>query len=205
MRTNEHSAKPHRITLGLLLTASTCLLTACNTAHMTLHQPTQPSAFDPIKTANAPVTAKVQVVNFTVNVVNTGSENVTKEQLQQNLQVLAANRIYSSLGRRRAFSEVTRVERSDPNSADYIVSGTYDFSMESNQFFGAHMHYNGTIKVQVVEAKTGAAVFEKTYVEEQSDTAHNRNTAHLQWLQGALIEEISADIRNAIFHKVGIN
>lgn len=186
-----------------LLAATALFLTGCNTAHTTLHAPTPVSTIDSIKTAGAQVSARVQVVNFAVNVINSGSENVTKEQLRRNLEVFLGNRIFSSLGARRAFTEVTRAESANPQSADYIVSGAYDFDFTSNRFFGAHMHYKGVINVVVTDVKSAAVVFQKSYTEEESDSSNNGNTARIQWLQNAVISEISADIRNAIFKKLG--
>jgi len=105
------------------------------------------------------------------------------------------------LGERQVFSEVARTEVADPALADYIVSGTYDFSEGTVQDTYADWHsitVLGILHIRVVRAKDNVVVLDKDFTEERTDGARRNVTVHVNYLQSAFIEPITAEIKRMV-------
>jgi hypothetical protein len=187
-------------TCVVFLTLLGILLGGCKTGHLTVQEATQPQALEPIRTSNAEMPVKVVVTDFVIKSVVNDSDNFDTEALRRNLALSVPNHLYSSLGGRHVFAEVSRTASAEPGSADFVVSGDYEFAFQAGEGFGTHYaSVKGTMCVRIVEVKTGSQIFQETYVEEHKDETTRRNSARVTWLQPSHIAQITADIKKAIY------
>ena len=188
-------------TVMLLVTG--VLISGCETGRLHLSEPFRVESLDPIKTARSTAPVKVQIVNFIVKVLESDAGNIDAESIRKNLELTVPNDLYTSLGERHVFSEVTRTARPEPSSVDYIVSGEYEFVSRNERGWGFTSGVNyikGTTHLHLLDTKTNSIFFEKTYVEERQD----KTGGEVTFLQQAHIAEITADIKRAIYEKMGI-
>ena len=102
-------------------------------------------------------------------------------------------------GSRKVFSEVGRTVAPSPGLADYIVSGTYDYSKKTSRGFTTHtITIKGTIHLRLVRAKDNVPILEKDFVEERSDETKVKQAAQVHYLQAAYIHSITAEIKNCV-------
>ncbi len=205
-----HMNNRAKITLFVLM--MTAFISGCQSSkiHLTLTEQTKAESLEPIKTYAARIPVKIQVVNFVVNSAKSAAGNVNEVELKRYYELAAANRLQSTIGQRHVFSEVSRATRADPSSADFIVTGEYDYSSEArgfsflasqiNPIFRTHsIDVKGIMHVHVVAAKTGGVVHDKVYVEAYSaSSGATEKLSGPSVLRTAHLATISADIETAV-------
>ncbi len=189
-----------------------CFLSGCETSHITLAEASKPESLEPIRTPRS-IPVKIQVANFTVDSVECKTGGIDEVTMRKHLELTVPNRIFFSLGNRHVFSEVSRIASTNEASADFVVSGEYEFiyRLGGGVISAAHAYVKGTTHLHVIDAKTGNAILEKTYVEEHGDKSTNPLLSNhsfplrpkVQGLQDAHIADITTDIKKAIFQKIG--
>jgi len=161
-------------------------------------------ALEVYKKNGAEVPAKIQVVNFMVNSVNANYSDADKEAFRHQNSLEIPNKLYYSLAARQAFSQVARTAVPSLASADYIVSGNYDYSDKLVEGFSSStLSVHGALHVYVLRSKDSAVILDKIYNEDRtsSDKIHaylNMYYLNVSYLQSAFIEPITAEIKHAV-------
>jgi hypothetical protein len=156
-------------------------------------------ALENYKQDKAEIPARIQVVNFAINSLDTPYSDDDNELFKRHNTVNIPNRLQQSLGERKVFSEVIRTVSPTPKSTDYIISGTYDFSDKRDKGLFSHsISIKGKMHVRVVRAKDNAPILDKDYVEQRTDEAKLKVPIQVNYLQKAYIESITAEIKKAI-------
>ena len=156
------------------------------------------------KQDGAEVPARVQVVNFVVNSVDANYSDDGKDTFRRYQSHQIPKRLYELLGATRAFREVRRSASANPELADYVVSGTYDYSEKRIKAPYYHeISMKGTIRVRVVRAKDNTVILEKAYLEERSDSASSFQPIRVIYLQEAYLRPIAVEIRSSIAQDMG--
>lgn len=181
-----------------------CLFAGCQTVHYRVNAEAVPvEALENYKQDKAEIPARVQVVTFAINSVNTVYSDDENNLFKRHNAVYIPNRLQSSLGERKVFSEVKRTVSPMPESADYIVSGTYDFSDKRERGLFSHsISVKGTMHVRVVRAKDNVQILDKEYVEDRFDEANIKIAINVNYLQKAYIESITSEIKKIIAQDV---
>jgi len=188
-----------------LLAVLGCLFSGCQTTHYRVNQEAVPvDAIETFKQDKAEIPARLQVVNFVVNSVDTDYSDDEKNVFRRHNAVFIPNLLHHSLGERKVFSEVKRSVLPLPESTDYIISGTYDFFGKREIGFSSHsVRIKGTMHLRVVRAKDNLQILDKDFVEERSDEAKKNQRVNVNYLQKAYIESITFEIKKYIAQDTG--
>jgi len=109
----------------LAITLPAISFLGCATRHYRVGEEAVPvDALERYKEEKPEIPARIQVVNFVINSVDADYEDAGKIKFRQHNAVAIPNLLHHSLGRRKVFASVIRLEAAEPSSADYIVSGT---------------------------------------------------------------------------------
>jgi hypothetical protein len=198
-----------RFPLGCRLAAVACLIAGCQTVHYRVDAEATPgNALEPLKQDKADIPVRIQVVDFVVNSVDATYSERDKDLFRRHNAVAILNLLYSSLGARKVFTEVSRSVVPAPAAADYTVSGTYDFSSIRHQDFMGPNHSitdTGTLHVRVARAKDNAAILDKDFVESHTDEADKHVAIRVHYLQHAFIESVTAEIKVCVAADAGVS
>ena len=176
------------------------------------------SALEPIKTKDAEAPVKIQVLDFVVTSTDINAANTDGEAAKRYFSLVVPRHIYKSLGSRGVFSVVSRSSQAQPTATDFIVSGEYEVVSRQDGSASAltstlmsltpeltshSLYFKGTVHIHLTEAKAGSLFFEKTYIEEKTEKGRGNEPLNLSWLTPEFVEPITADIKNAIYLKLG--
>ena len=153
---------------------------------------------------NAEIPARVQVVNFDIRTVEANYSDDGKEMFRRYQSHQIPKNLYTLLGTPRAFTEVKRIAAAEPQSADYLVSGTYDYvEKRISAPYYHEISTKGTLRARVVRTRDNVQILDKAYVEERSDSASSFQPIRVLYLQEAFLRPIAVDIKNSITHDLG--
>lgn len=197
-------------TLGIVLLM--VALAGCSTVHFSVSSaPVRPEDTGRFAEPNPEVSARVQIANFEIRQVDTQYPEQEKELYRRHFAVAIPNLLQEFLGKRQAFSEVTRVTTAKLDATDYVITGTYDFferiGTQGREWipfagtFGAPINeatVKGTLSLRIVEAKRGSVVFEKVFPEEHSETTSVYKKANVGYLQADYMGQIATEVIKAI-------
>lgn len=187
-------------------------LSGCPSTHFTVRSaPVNPEDSPRYLLTNAEDPVRVQVADFQILRVDTQFPEDEKDLFRRHFAIAIPNMIQEQIGKRQVFSEVTRVSSAKPDATDYIIMGRYDFfsrlgtqGREWIPFAGAvgakinEAWVKEDLSVRIVDAKTGKAVFEKSYPEEHRDMTSVRQRPDVGYLQAAYIAKICTEIIDSI-------
>lgn len=187
-------------------------LAGCSTVHFSVSSaPVRPEDTGRFAVPNPEVPTRVQIANFDICQVDTQYPEREKELYRRHFAIAIPNLLQEFLGKRQAFSEVTRVTTPKPDATDYVITGTYDFferiGTQGREWipfagtFGAPINeatVKGTLSLRIVEATTGAIVPEKIYPEEHSERTSVYKKANVGYLQADYMGKISTEVIKAI-------
>jgi len=182
------------------------LLIGCQTQHYRVNSEAVPvDSLEVHKQDKADIPARIQVVNFVVNSVDADYYEEDKAVFRRHNALAIPNALHKSLGDRKAFSEVRRTELPEPKLADYVVSGTYDFAdNRENGLFTHSITVKGTLHVRVARTRDNTQILDRDFVEDRTDTGRKNVALHVNYLQGAFIESITAEIKRCIAQDLNI-
>jgi curli biogenesis system outer membrane secretion channel CsgG len=197
-------------TLAVVLLAVTA--TGCSTVHYTVSSaPVRPEDTGRFAVANPEVPVRVHITNFEIRQVDTQYPEREKELFRRHNSVAIANILQEFLGKRQVFAEVTRTTTAKPNSADYVITGTYNFferiGTQGREWipfagtFGASINeatIRGTLSLRIVESKGGTVVFEKVFPEEHTERTSIYKKANVGYLQADYMGQIASEVIKAI-------
>jgi hypothetical protein len=124
------------------------------------------------------------------------------------MALLVPNTLQEAIGKRQMFARVTRVAVMEPGKADYLMTGQYEFferlGTQGREWipFAGFARINeawvrGTMRIVVTEAKTGAVVLERAYVEEKRDRTRPNVPPNVGYLQADHMSSIATDVIEA--------
>lgn len=196
------------VCVGLLMV----MLAGCSTVHFSvLSAPVKPEDTGRFAVSNPDISARVQIANFEIRQVDTQYSEREKELFRQHFAVAIPNILQEFLGKRQAFSEVTRVATPKPEETDYVITGTYDFfervGTQGREWipfagtFGAPINeatIKGLLSLRIIDAKSGAVVLEKSFREEHSERTSIYKKAQVGYLQADYMGQITTEVIKAI-------
>jgi hypothetical protein len=199
-------AMPRHSPVVILATLFPLFLFGCATRHYRVDSEAVPvealESYKMDKPDDKPaVPARIQVVNFVVNSVDANYSEADKRTFRNHNAVEIPNKLQKSLGERHVFSEVARVVTAVPSTADYVVSGTYDFSDKLDPGFMSNSHsitVHCVLHIRLLRTKDNQAILDKDYVEDRTDEARKNEAISVKYLQAAFIEPITAEIKGVI-------
>lgn len=178
--------------------------------------PVRPEDTGRFITPSSEVPARVQIPNFEIGQVYIRVDmrqcsEQDKKLIGQRYAVLIPNIFQESIGKRQAFSEVTRVAAARPDATDYIITGTYDYFQQTSIGFWRRFFFlealgvrtnkitaRGTLLLRIVETKRGTVVFEKTFVETYDKMVSVHETVDIGFLQAGYIGGVATEVIKAI-------
>lgn len=197
-------------TASVICATVVMISTACSSVHFTVRSaPSAPEHLGAFRTDSPEVPAVLQISNFTIGTVDTQYPESEKALFRQTFALLVPNTLQEAIGKRQAFAQVTRVAATDPATADYLMTGNYDFferlGTQGREWipFAGFARINeawvrGTMRVVVSDAKTGVVVLERTYVEEKRDRTRPNVAPNVGYLQADHVSVIATDVITAV-------
>jgi hypothetical protein len=199
---------PRIVCAGIIIT----LLQGCPSARFNVTSaPAPPEHLGSFKMESATIPVVVQLTNFVIGNVDAQFSEEDNTKFRYHAGVAIPNMLQDFLGKRQVFSQVTRVSQVQPFTADYIVSGDYEFfqrlGTQGREWipyagaFGAKINtawVKATLSVRIMEAKTGAEVFRKNYPEEHKEDTSIYQRVSVGYLQAAYMAGIASDIIGVI-------
>ena len=165
-----------------LLLITIVIFAGCATHFKVNRPPIAPDHTGSFKTNAPEIPVAVQITNFVIETVDTQYPENEKELFRRTYSIAIPNGLQEILGKRQAFSQVTRAATENPIVTNYIVSGTYNFaerfSTQGREWIPFAVQFRakiirvwvkGTMVVWIVDANTGAEIFRKSYTEEHKD------------------------------------
>lgn len=157
------------------------------------------------KQENAEIPVKVKITNFVVNPVDADYCDDDKATFRRYNESNIPDKLYNLLGNGGAFSEVKRTRSALSGSADYVISGTYDFSEKrvKRHFYQHSDRYGkGVLRVQVMRARDGHLVLDKDFIEERTYEGMTFQAIMALYLQETFMKNIAAEIKKNIAQDV---
>jgi hypothetical protein len=188
------------------------IFAGCAPVHFTVNSaPVAPEHTGSFKTNAPEIPVTVQITNFVIETVDTQYSENEKELFRRHMSIVIPNVLQESLGKRQAFSQITRAATANPVVTNYMVSGTYNFAERLGTqgrewipfagLFGAKINrawVKGTLAIFVIDAKTGAEIFRKSYIEEHRDNTSIYSQPRVGYLQADYLAAIANDIIDVI-------
>jgi hypothetical protein len=184
-----------------------CLFVGCQPAihYREASGPIPVGTLDTYQQDNAEIPVRVQVVNFFVKSVDAPYSEAEKKAFVRSNGVIFANDLQRELGKLKVFSEIRRTVSAEPNSADYIISGTIDFSQKYERGMYTHKFTTKqTIHLRVMRAKDNVQILDKDFVEENTDEASRQVGLRVKFDQPAFLESITVEIKKCVAQDIGI-
>lgn len=208
-----------RIALVLVVVTITVWMLGCASTHFTVYSaPASPENMGSYKMESATIPVTLQISNFVIGKVDTLYPENEKEIFRKFMALQIPNMLQEDVGKRQVFSSVTRVADSNPATADYIMSGHYDFferlGTQGREWipyagtFGAQINeatIKGDLEICITKAATGNEVLRKTFTEDHSDRTSVYQKASAGYLQADYIAAIASEIIGAVEKAESVN